>query len=287
VMSETLTIPDEVKGKARLRHVNREQLLMHVIDIERLIDEEHPARAIWELVGQLDLGRFHEGIKAVEGVAGREAIDPRVMISMWIYGYSQGENSARRMARLCEYDPAYQWLTGMDEINHHSLSDFRMKHGEELRELFVQVLGVLSGEGLIRLERVTQDGTKIKAQASGGSFRREERVKEHLEMAREQVKQMEEMKEGEVEARAAKARERAGRERVERLELALSEFEKVREGKKKNLKEKGGSAGERDRSGGASDEARRWRILAELQRTDGGGRSGEDHRGNRDQSIGR
>lgn len=93
----------------------------------------------------------------------------KVMISEWIYGYSEGVSAAREKERLCEYDPAYQWLTGMKVINYHSLSDFRIEDKEELKELFIEVVGALSAEvliaeGLITMKRVKQDGTKVEGQ---------------------------------------------------------------------------------------------------------------------------
>ncbi len=201
--------------------------MLRTVDVERLIPQEHPARAIWELVGNLDLSRYYEGIRAVEGVAGRTALDPQVLISLWVYAYSDGVGAAREVSRLCETDPAYQWLTGMEPINHHSLSDFRVEHKEALDGLFVQVLGVLSAEGLVTLQRVTQDGTKIKANASGKSFRRKNRIREHLELARRQVRAMGDPAAEEVTLRRKKAQERAAREREKRLEQALREVEQL------------------------------------------------------------
>jgi hypothetical protein len=150
-----------------------------------------------------------------------------LLISVWIYAYSDGVGSAREVERRCEYHPAYQWLTGCEVVNHHSLSDFRVKHQAALDELFAQVLGVLSSDGLITLERVMHDGTKVKALASGKSFRREARLRQHLEQARERVRQMGDAQQEEVSARQAKAWERAARERLERLEQALEEMQKV------------------------------------------------------------
>ena len=152
-----------------------------------------------------------------------------MLISLWIYAYSKGVSAAREISRLSEYDPAYQWLTGMEPINYHTLSDFRIKHKEALDELFTQVLGLLSAEGLISLERVMHDGTKVKACASADTFRREERIRAHLEVARQQVEQMGDPRLAEeVGPRVAKARQRAAREKQERLELALREMEKIR-----------------------------------------------------------
>jgi transposase len=194
-----------------------------------LVPEDHEVRAIWEFVGRTDLSGYYEEIEAVEGEAGRSATDPQLLISLWIYGYSKGVSAAREIGRLCEYDPAYQWLSGLEPINYHTLSDFRMRHKEALEALFIEVLGLLSAEGLISLERVMHDGSKVKACASGDTFRREERIRVHLELARQQVEQMEDPRTAEeVSPRVAKARQRAAREKKERLELALREMEKIR-----------------------------------------------------------
>lgn len=211
--------------------VNRQQSAMRIVEVEGLVEADHPVRAIWEFVGRLDLSRFYGRIDAVEGGEGRPAWDPRMMISLWAYAYSRGVSSAREVSRLCDYDPAYQWLTGLQVVNHHSLSDFRVAHKAELEGLFTQVLGALSCEGLVTLERVMHDGTKIKACASGDSFRREERLRAHLEKAREQVKLMEEAGEEEVAPRLAQARRRAARDHQQRIEVAVRELERLQEAK--------------------------------------------------------
>lgn len=217
----------------RLKPINRKQMLLRAVDVEELISMDHEARAIWDFVGRLDLSRYYKEIKAVEGEAGRSAMDPQLMISLWIYSYSKGISSAREIFRLCDNDPAYQWLTGMEPVNYHTLSDFRVENKKALEGLFTEVLGLLSAEGLISLERVMHDGTKIKANTSSGAFRREERIRKHLELAQEQVRLMSEAEEEEMGARKVKARERAVRERKEKLELALQELEKIRSSKTK------------------------------------------------------
>ena len=152
-------------GEARLKVVDRAQLLLRTVDVERLIPEDHPARAIWEFVGRLDLSGYTDQVRSVAGGAGRPAFDPQLLVSLWVYSYSQAVSSARAIERLCEYHPAYQWLTGMQSIGAHTLSDFRVTHEEILNELFVQALGVLTADGLITLERVMLVGTKVRANA--------------------------------------------------------------------------------------------------------------------------
>ena len=217
----------EGAAPARLKPVDRRQLLLRTVDVERLIPEEHPARAIWKFVGQLDLSRFTEQIRSVAGIAGRPAFDPHLLVSLWVYSYSRGVSSARAIERLCEHEPAYQWLTGMQSISAHTLSDFRVAHGDALQDLFVQTLALLGVEGLIPLERIMQDGTKVRANAASSGFRSKQRVESFLEQVREAVEALEAETEEESTRRMQAARQRAAHEREERLERALKELDKL------------------------------------------------------------
>jgi transposase len=210
-----------------IRFVNRRQMSWRAVDVERLIGDDHPARAIWELVGRLDLNPFYRAIESSAEQGGRPAFDPQLLISLWVYAYSQGIGSAREVARRCEYDPAFQWLTGLEEVNYHTLADFRVEKQRELDELFTQVLAALSKEGLITLEQVMQDGTKIKALASTRSFQREGTIRGHLERARQRVAEMGDPRNEESSPKRKQAQARARREQQERLEGALEELQKL------------------------------------------------------------
>lgn len=221
-----------------VKHVNRQQMSWRAVDVEQLIDGDHRARIIWELIGQLDLTPFYACIQSTQEEGGRPAYEPQLLISLWVYAYTLGIGSAREIQRRCEWDPAFQWLTGLEVVNYHTLSDFRVQRKEEMNQLFTHLLAVLSQEGLVSLEQVTLDGTKIGASASKKSFRREGRLQEHLEWARKRVQEMESEEENEeAKQRIEKAQQRARREKQERLEAALKELEKVRE-QKEGEKEK-------------------------------------------------
>src|ERR1700675_2503878 len=209
-----------------IRYVNRQQMSWRAVDVDKLIAEDHRARAIWTLVGRLDLSPFYRAIASSMEEGGRPAFDPQLLISLWVYAYSQGLGSAREVARRCEFDPAFQWLTGLAEVNYHTLADFRVEKQQELDELFTQVLAALSKEGLITLEQVMQDGTKIKAQASDRSYLQEGAIREHLERARRRVAEMGDPQNDESSPKAKQAQARARREQQERLEGALEELEK-------------------------------------------------------------
>ena len=209
------------------------------MDIEQFIAQDHSARALWEFVGRLDLSKFYESIKALERRPGQPSNDPQLMIALWLYAYSRGIGSAREIERQCEYEPGFQWLCALKPINHHSLSDFRVDYDQALTELFTQVLGVLSAEGLITLERVMHDGTRIRASASGNTFRTEKTLREHLEQAREQIRPMGDPKQEPANLRkaAAAAQRRARQEREQKLEAALEQLEQVRQDRRYNRNE--------------------------------------------------
>ena len=215
------------KPPARFQPVNRQQMVWRAVDVERLLEADHLARAIWEMTGRLDLTSYTDEVRAVEGGVGRPPIDPRLLIALWVYAYSEKVSSAREIERRCSYHPAYQWLTGCEVVNHHTLSDFRVDHQQALDGLFAQLLGILSSEGLITLEQVVHDGTKVKAAASGKSLHREETLRAHLQAAQERVRAMGDPRDEAAAGRSERAQQRAAREKVARLQQALEELKKV------------------------------------------------------------
>ena len=230
--TEFVSCAPEAPPAPRLKPIRRDQMVLRTIYVEELVEPDHPVRAIWKLVGGLDLSRFYAGIKAVEGRAGQDATDPHLLICLWIFAYAERINSGREVARRCEYHPAYQWLTGLRKVDYHTLSDFRVGYQEPLDELFAQVLAVLQSEGLITLKRVMQDGTKIKAVAGKASLRREPTLQKHLEEARERVRQMgspEQDCDSKTTARQRAAQQRGARQRLQRMEQAMAELDRVRE----------------------------------------------------------
>jgi len=212
------------RGEIKLKAIDRQQLVMATIYVEELISADHKARAIWELVGRLDLSRFTASLRTTKGDAGRPAWDPRLLVSLWVYAYSEAIGSAREIERLMQWNPGMQWLAGLQQINHHTLSDFRIDHKEALDEVFAQMLALLETEGLVDLVQVMHDGTKIRAQAGADSFRREKTLRERLEHARHAVAQMGDPRAEEPKSRKQAAQERAVRERGQRLEAALEEM---------------------------------------------------------------
>jgi len=225
-----LDLPEEParprpKGSPKLRTVNREQTTMVTIYVEELVAADHKARAIWRLVEKLDLSRFLEPVRTSRGCAGRPAWDPQLLVSVWVYAYSEGISSAREIEGMMQWEPGLQWLGGLTAVNHHTLSDFRVEHRQALDELFAELLAMLEEAGVLSLEQVMHDGSKIRALAGADSFRREKTLRERLKQAQEMIAQMGDPRTEESgNRRRQAARARAAREQVERLEEALKEM---------------------------------------------------------------
>jgi transposase len=217
--------PTQPERRVRLKAVDRQQICLRAIDPERLVAEDHPVRAIWDLLGRLDLSAFQQDIEAVEGRPGRDHSHPQVLIALWLYALSRGVREARALDQWAQYEPGCQWLLGLGRINYHTLSDFVTQHAVALDHLFVQLLQVLMSEGLADLERVAHDGTKIRAAASRQSFKRQERLAECRRLAEEHLAALKQQPEAELKKARRKARERAARERWERIRRAEEELQ--------------------------------------------------------------
>lgn len=223
----------ETDNAPRYLPINRKQKVLQPLDVERLIEDGHPARQIWQVVERLELSRFEQGARAVQGHAGRSAHSPQLMIAVWIYAYSKSLHSAREIERQMSYEPGLQWLTAMRVVNHHTLSDFRVAHGEALKELLTQVLAMLAMKKLIVLERVAQDGTKIRADANRKSFSKAGKIRRWLREAKKHIAELEKQEaEEQASRRQQAARKRALEEQQQRLEEALEELAAMREAKK-------------------------------------------------------
>lgn len=217
-------------GPARVLRADRRQVQLRPSDLESLLAEDHRARVIWGFVSGLDLSAFHERIRSREGAGGRPAFDPAVLLTLWIYATVEGVGSARLLARLCEEHDAYRWICGGLTINHHTLSDFRTDRAQELDALLTKVVATLMVAGAVTLERVAQDGVKVRASAGAPSFRRKASLELCLQEAGNQVaalgKEVHDKPDANDRRRRA-ARERGARAREERVAEALRQWENV------------------------------------------------------------
>ena len=242
-MSDTPpTESDSLSGTPRLKAPNREQIEFRALCWNDLLPADHQARMVWAYVKKLDLSPLYQLIRAVERRPGQPPIDPAILMALWLYATLRGIGSARELDRRCgeQGEIPFQWICGGVSVNYHTLADFRTAHTELLNELLTQSIAALLEEGLVTLDRVAQDGMKVRASAGAASFRRRETLETHLEEARQQVEALQDELQTDPAAankRQQAARERAVREREERLQKALEHLQEI-EAQKKGAEEK-------------------------------------------------
>src|SRR6202000_1510941 len=212
------------------------------VDIDSLIGHDHPVRVIWAYVDGLDLSELEDRVKARENRPGHPAPSPRLLLALWLYATSDGVGSARALDRLCDSHDVYRWLCGGVSLNYHTLSDFRVGCADLLDRLLVEHLAALNEAGLVDLEKLTQDGVRIRANAGAGSVRAEATLTLQRAQPEAVVAELKREVDADPEAsnrRIRAAKERAARQRRERVQAAQAALAEIKR-KRKQLEAKGG-----------------------------------------------
>ncbi len=245
---------EEGAWAVRLRRPERRQMAWVAQCPDDLVSATHPVRRVAEVVEHLDVSGFCQPIKAREGVAGRDATDPKLLVSLWLYACVRGIGSARELARQCEENAAFRWLCGGVSVNHRLLSDFRTDHGEALDQLLTQVVASLVDRDVVKVSRVSQDGVRVRVGAGASSFRREARLEKLLEEAKRHVEELHRRLDSPaspaaaITARQAAARKRAAREKQERLQQAIAQLPELKRRQEEAARRAGqGKCGEKIR----------------------------------------
>lgn len=225
------------QGTPRLLQPNRSQIELRASDLESLLAQDHRARLVWGYVVHQDLCRLFDAVKARGSNAGRAAIDPRILFALWLYATLDGVGSGREVARLSQEHDAYRWICGGVSVNYHAINDFRAGNETLMDELLTDNVAALAAVGAISLERVAQDGMRVRADAGAASFRRQASLDEHLKEASELVQTLKTQAHsdpGQARRQAQAAQLRAAQKREERIRAALKQLPEVAAAKKRN-----------------------------------------------------
>ena len=236
--SETLTLnvadlrcADQ--GRApRLRIPNRSLTIEMTLD--DLIGPEHLVRLLWQFVCEhLDTQPLLDDIQAVQGVPGRNATLPDLLVALWIYAILDGVTCSRRLERLTVESAPYRWLCGGVSVNYGLLNRFRTAHQDWLGEQLAHVVWLLQEQGLCSFdEPMGQDGMRTRAWAGSHSFRSANRLKQLHQEAQSTAFEPAEQATPAQQA----AQQRARREKLERLQAAREAVEQVAQAKEKRKK---------------------------------------------------
>ena len=227
--------PVHPERDVRVKRARRSQLGWGRVDLDAEVPADHPVRAIAAVVDQLDLRGLYADVRARGETAGAAAIDPKILLGLWIYATSDGVSSGREIARLVELHAVYRWLCGGVEVAYHRLNDFRSDHGDRFDDLVTQILARLMKHDLIDLHRVAQDGTRIRASAGASSFRSSNSLDRLMLEARAHLAAVTaEAADSALTARRAATMARVAQDWLARLEHAVAELPDVVAIKKKS-----------------------------------------------------
>jgi transposase len=146
------------------RAVDRDQQFLMPPSMAEWLPEDHLAWFVIDVVEELDLAGFDESYR-LDG-RGAAAYAPAMMVALWLYAYCVGEQSSRRIERRCVEDVAFRVVAANQRPDHCTIARFRQRHAEALSGLFAQVLASCAAAGLVRVDLVAVDGTKMRANAS-------------------------------------------------------------------------------------------------------------------------
>jgi transposase len=223
----------------RVVRPDRQQLRWDMVDLDSQLAEDHRARLVWTFVEGLELTAFYDRIKARDERAGRPTSDPAVLLALWLYATLEGIGSARVLDRLCRHHTAYRWLCGGVPINHTMLSEFRRESGEDLDQLLTRSLTSLIAEGLVSLEEVAIDGTKVRARAGRGSLSKAKRLAAIEHAVGERIVELKSEVEQDPGGPGRRSRDRslrAAEERAARIKRAQEKLSKLTEEQAKRAK---------------------------------------------------
>jgi transposase len=166
---------------------NQAQILAIPPTLEELIPSGHPVRVVNEVVNKLNI----EPLLKAYHIKGSSSYHPKMLLKVVVYGYVTNVYSSRKLAAACKESIYFMWLSSMSYPDHNTINRFRgvrLKHA--LRSVFEDVVKLLAGEGLLSIEEVNTDGTKIEANANKYTFVWKKSIETNKEKMGKQLKEI-------------------------------------------------------------------------------------------------
>ena len=142
--------------------IDRETNYLFPPSVQEWLAQDHLARFVVDVVEQLDLSRIENSYAG----RGSDAHHPAMLISLLVYGYATGTFSSRSLERASYDSIAFRYITGNSHPDHDTINSFRKRFIKDIEAVFIQVLGYAQAMGMLKLGKVSLDGTKVHANAS-------------------------------------------------------------------------------------------------------------------------
>lgn len=113
-----------------------------------------------------------------------------MMLKVLIYAYVSGVFSSRKIARKLTEDVAFRVLAAGNFPKHRTICEFRKRHLQDFKALFVQVVQIARTAGLVSLGTLAVDGTKVRANASKHKAMSYQRMQQEERRLRDEIAEM-------------------------------------------------------------------------------------------------
>jgi transposase len=148
--------------KVTFAQVDRETLYLLPPSIQEWLPEQHLARFVVEIVEQINL----QPLKASYCGRGSRPYNPEMLVALLFYGYATGVFSSRKLERSTYDSVAFRYIAANSHPDHDTIATFRRRFLPQLTKIFVEILAVAHEMNILKLGKVSIDGTKVHANAS-------------------------------------------------------------------------------------------------------------------------
>ena len=221
-----------------VRLPQRGEVRQHIAALNDLVPLDHPVRTVWAFAESLDLSELirSDGTSA----APPAAVEPALMVALWLWATVEGIGSARQLEKLCTENLAFRWLLGGVAIDRQTLRQFRLLHGEALDGLLARSLAAFVEEGVIDVELISPEVLKAQALTGASLTRRRRRLKALAVTAAARVHELRPALDRDDpvadERHDRAARWRTAQRQGARVNAALAQIEKLSATRPKNVR---------------------------------------------------
>ena len=178
-------------GKAKrsvvFKAYTQQQAMLLPPSLEELIAADHPVRIVSQVLDKIDIEPL---LKQYSG-GGSSSFHPRMLLKVLVFAYINNNYSSRKIEAALKENIHYMWLSGMSTPDHNTINRFRSDRLKEvLRQVFTQVVLLLSEEGLLNIKELYTDGTKIEANANRYTFVWGKAIKTSRERIQKQLEEL-------------------------------------------------------------------------------------------------
>ena len=173
--------------KPNFKAYHQDQMMLLPPSLEELVADGHPVRVVNEIIDKIDIN----ALLGAYNIKGCSCYHPKMLLKVLVFGYMSNIYSSRKLESICKENICFMWLTGMNFPDHNTINRFRsVRLQEALRSVFEEVVKLLADEGLLSIDQIYTDGTKMEANANRYTFVWKKSIQTNKEKMKQQLEEI-------------------------------------------------------------------------------------------------